>query len=248
MLGTQALTLSYTLAIRQGVAVAPFSDLFVSGYAQLFADMQNRERGTLVDPVLGPLQCVPGSYRETADPNKRDGVDVTVDFTQSYTTDELDTLPAGPSVSGLASDAAALDAALTANDSFKQEASKDGKLDILTAIGGVGSQIQQGVSQNRAALDDLSGKLRSIDEQADALESPQNFGIQQSARNLLEQIRLLKGHASGKRIVSVTQRYAKTLNAIAAENDMTLEELLRLNPDLASMPVVPQGAVVRLRG
>ena len=82
-LGSEPLTFSYTIPMREGIAVGPYKELFSKGLKTLLQDIQNRTRDLLVDPVYGPFNCVPTSYRDSTDMNRRDGVDIAVEFAVS---------------------------------------------------------------------------------------------------------------------------------------------------------------------
>lgn len=247
--GAQALTFSYTIPMRQGIAKGPYKNLYTKGLPGLFADCYNRDRDTLFDPVYGNFLCVPTSYRDVADPTKRDGVDVSVEFVRSFSSDDLDALPDTPTVFGVISEAGALEQALKSGAAFKDLVSgPGGTTDFLSALAGAGAALQQNANKIRGGLEALAFKADKLDKQIDALENPQLWGVQDSARKLRESALRLKAHGDnpGQRLVTVTQKYAKTLNAVAAEAHMTLEQLLKLNPGIARSPMVTPGTVLKL--
>src|SRR3954471_16280490 len=70
-LGAHSLIFSYTLPMRQGIASGPYKDLFTVGYPLLFAAMRDREKGVMVDPVLGEFVCTPSSWSDDMEVAKR---------------------------------------------------------------------------------------------------------------------------------------------------------------------------------
>ena len=66
-LGPHSLTFTYTLCMRQSVAKGPYKDLFTTGYPLLFAACRDREKGVLVDPLLGEFVCVPQMWNDDLD-------------------------------------------------------------------------------------------------------------------------------------------------------------------------------------
>lgn len=245
--GAQALTFSYTIPMRDGIARGPYRDLVTKGLPLLFADCQNRARGPLQDPFYGTFDCVPTSYRDDTDVNKRDGTDIQVEFVRTLETGEADTLPDFPTVSGLISEAGALDKELS-KTSFKQEASADGSNDILTQLTGIGAQIQQQGQGVSARLQGLADKMKRLDEQIDSTEDPSKWGLQQSARNVREAALRLKakGDNPGQRILTVTKNSARTITEVCADSLMSLPDFLRLNPDLVRSPLIPPGTPIRV--
>lgn len=245
--GAQALTFSYTIPMRDGIATGPYKDLVTKGLPLLFEDCQNRARGPLQDPFYGQFMCVPASYRDDTDVTRRDGTDIQVEFVRSLESGETDALPDFPTLNGLVSEAGALEKALS-QTSFKQEASADGSNDLLTQLTGLGGQIQQQGQSVSARLEGLADKMKRLDEQIDRTEDPSKWGLQQSARNVREAALRLKakGDNPGERILTVTKNSARTITEICAESLMSLPDFLRLNPDLVRSPLIPPGTPIRV--
>ena len=246
-LGSEPLTFSYTIPMREGIARGPYKELFSKGLPILLRDCQDRSRDMLVDPVYGPFNCVPTSYRDSTDVNKRDGVDITVEFAVSLEPGD-DAGPAvAPTTSSIFSEAGKLDAALR-ETSFEQVASEQGSNDLLTQLAGVGAQIEQQGRSVSAQLEGIALRAKTLDEQIDKTEDPSKWGLQQSARNVREAaLRLVaKGANPGERIIRVSKNSAKTVVQICAEETVDLVEFIKLNPTLLASPIVPPNTPIKL--
>ena len=248
-LGAHGLMFSYTIPAREEVARGPYSHLF-EALPVLFQDMLNREAESLTDPVYGNFRCVPVSYDESTDPNKRDGADVQVEFRFSPDlANEDPNLKDLSGIAGIKSSAGRLDEEVAKAD-WRQEPSPEPTVDVLQAADGVVSRGLAEVDRAAAALDDFAFKLRKIEDACDRAENPQNWAIRDSARNTREStIRLRRRLAEdpATKLRNITARTQMLLTDLAKEVGMTLEDLLRLNPGLARLPYVRAGTPVTVR-
>lgn len=237
---------TYTLCMRQDVAKGPYTDLFTLGLPRLHKDVFDRSAGELLDPIFGVFTCKPLRFGDETDVNKRDGVDVRVEFEHAPELEDDD--PAGPTTNfaGLVDDGAALEAEIVATGQFEQFEAEGGLTDPLSAIAGVGAQIDRAGDKTVAALDDLAFRCEKIEDQIDELEDPDNWPLKRAARRVRESALRLKGRADNpqQRVKVVTQRFQATLSVVASELGINLQELLKLNPALAKLPFVPAGAQI----
>lgn len=247
-LGADVLWCKYTVPMREDITVGPFANLFSTGFLKLFEDMQNTEPGDLVDPVYGPLTMVPGVFSDTLDPQKRDGLDVELEFkVYQELGDELTVT--GPSLSGLARDAARLDDEVEAVARAAQVPSPEPATDPLSAIAGVGAQLNRSRDRVKSSLANVSAKLRKIERQVDELEDPLNGDIIREARRLRVDAARLSEKAEPNRVARRTlTNVAKSLVEVARDVGATLEELIQLNPSLVKSPTVPAGTSVTYYG
>jgi hypothetical protein len=244
--GARNRTFSYTLALRQDIAKGPYADLFSVGLPQLHKDVFDREPGDLLDPVFGSFTCVPTSFSDETDVNKRDGVDIRVEFVHAPEDEDAD--PAGSQVnfSSLVDDGAQLNVELSASGQFEQFVAEGGLTDPLSAIAGVGAQIDRQGDKIVAALDDLAFRCEKVEQQADELEDPKNWPLKRAARRVRESALRLKTRADNPqdRVKVVIRRQQSTLSVVATELGVSVQELLKLNPALAKLPFVPVGTQV----
>lgn len=245
-LGPHSLMFSYTLPMRQGIASGPYKDLFTTGYPLLFAAMRDREKGVLVDPVLGEFLCTPESWSDDMDVALRDGTDVRIEFKHAPDAEEVEDLKA-ITLQGVTSDAGALDAELKKVD-WQQEPSPEPSMDALNAISGFGAQLEAQGGKATAALEDFALKCEKIDNQIDRLQNPDVWPLKRAVRrNRAAAVALAKrAKDPTKEIVQTTVNYGRTISALAVEVGMTIADLLEQNPALARSPYVPQGAVIHV--
>jgi hypothetical protein len=250
-IGPHSFLFKYTIPMREDIAVGKYENLFNEGLIILLGDMRSKEPGDLNDPVYGTYRCVPVSYSETTDVNKRDGTDVSVEFIHSPrigdSDPELPTTITG--LSGLVGDAGLLDEDLKAKD-WNQEPSPEGTTSILNAINGYGRQGLRQIDKVSANLDSLAAQMQKIEDTADLAENPQNWQIRDSARNLHLQILQAKNRLTEDPVTKVARILTKTtttVSSMAADSGMTIAELLSMNPSLARSPVIPPGIRLYLK-
>ncbi len=248
--GAQALTFSYAIPMREDITRGPYSQLFSQGLPVLFADILNRTVDVLIDPVYGQFNCFPTSYRDNAEANKRDGVDLQVEFVRTLTVEELDTVPPVTSLSNLGAQATRLDDDLKLATGFEQFVSEQGQTDFLSAISGAASQISANENKISASLTNASSKLQKLDRALTKLENPDNARIQNSIANLRDSANSLAQHGNnpGQRIKTLTLAYKQTLQAVASQVGMSLVDFVKLNPSLVRNPLVPKGSKIRIFG
>lgn len=243
--GAQSPTFRYTIPMRQDIAIGTYKNLFTEALPILFAAMRDRTVGLLIDPIRGPFKCRPQVYGESLNLQMRDGIDVRVEMVHSPDLVDEDEFHRPVSAQGLASDAGVLDEEIQQVD-WKQEASPEPSADALDAINGVGAQLDANVGKFNAGLNAYAFKMEKIETTAKRLENPDGWQIARSARRNRAAALALTKRASDpqKRVVPVLTKYSKTISGVAAEEGMTIQELLRLNPGLATLGTVPPGTVV----
>jgi hypothetical protein len=247
-LGAHNLVFRYTLAMREDIAKGPYRNLFSVGLGQLIRDCRNRDPGELVDPIYGLFICTPNSFADESDVNKRDGVDVKVEFRYAPAIDEDDSDVTAATTQSVKTDAGALDQE-AAQGSWHQEPSPEPTTDPLSAIAGVAGQIDAQSNRMSAALDDVAYRCEKIEMLVDKAEDPKNYPIKRSARRVREAALRAKARAQDPlgHVVQVTTRFGQTVIDLAGSVGMTTLDLLRLNPQLVSQPTVASGTVVRVK-
>ncbi len=186
--GAHELRFRYTIPTREDIAKGPYKQLFVQGLPRLFRDIQNREAGDLLDPELGFFRCVPVSFDETTDIQKRDGSDVQVEFRYSpLLTDEDPAIQTNleGAISGLETDAGALDQEVAKAD-WKQEPSPEPTVDLLQGVNGIIAGGLANIDKATAKVDDFISKCEAIEASCDRANNPQNWPMRATARRLRE--------------------------------------------------------------
>lgn len=246
--GAHNLILRYKLALREDIAKGPYRRLFQDGYTQLFIDTRNREPGALIDPVLGELQCVPTSWNDTLDVQKRDGTDVEVEFEHAP---EI----GAPEVFNLISLEEAEEAAKRLDEEIERiladeadlfEGTGEPTADLFDTISGVGAQAQAQTEKFAAGLENYAFKLEKIERQIEAAENPRLAPMQRAVRrNRDVSTRLAKrGSNPAATVKRVKANYDRTIAQAAADVDMSIEALIKANPILAKVGYVPIGTVL----
>jgi hypothetical protein len=246
MTGAENRRFTYTIPMREDIAAGPYERLFTVGLTQLYRDMLNRAPGPLIDPTWGEVTCVPASWSNSLDPNRRDGTDVDVEFVEwKDIASETDTAGGVDTLQGLESDAGALDAEVAAVAREAQVPSPEPATDPLSAIAGVGAQLTRSRDRVTASLAQTSNRLEKIEAALDDLQDPLNGELIRETRRLRVSTARLAEKAEPTRVVrNTTANTNKALAAIAAELAMSIADLLKLNPDLAKSPVVLAGTPI----
>lgn len=249
-LGAHGLTFSYTLPMRETIAKGPYRHLFEQGVPQLTRDMLNRAADTLEDPIFGQFRCVPTSYDGETDMTKRCGIDIAIEFRHSpELTEEDPSIKDLSGVAGITNNAGKLDEEVARAD-WGQEPSPEPSVDVLQAIDGVGAQGLAQIGKVSAALDDFAFKCEKIEATCDKVENPQNWPIRDSARRNRELAHRLKKRLSEDPATKIRQfvtRSQMLISELAKEVGMTLEELIKLNPQIVRFPYVRANTPVVVR-
>lgn len=243
---TKNLVFTYTVPMRENLAVAGYPDLFTQGLPRLLRDCINQEPGPLVDPIHGKFVAVPETYRETADPDKRDGVDVQLEFIQQPPLSELSAEKPLPTARTVAIGTSNLAAATAAKN-----ASNDAYAGALAAAGEADEAAQQAQTATRAPdlvqnMETISRALEDYETEIERLEDPTNYPMVRESRRLR-----LATYDVGRRVSSPGKTWqAKvtahetTVGELAAAHAMPVAALIEKNPKLAKSPRVKRGTAV----
>ncbi len=250
-IGPHSFLFKYTIPMREDLAKGPYKNLFNEGLLVLVRDMRNKEPGDLIDPVCGPFRCVPVSFSETTDINKRDGTDVQIEFLHSPRINDSDpVLPKSVTgIVGLVGESGLLDGELKLQD-WNQQPSPEGSTNAIAAINGVIRQGLRQVDKIASGLDALSLEMQKIEDSVDVAENPQNWRIRDSARqtrlDIVEAKRRLSENPNTK-LRRLTTKSNTTVSSLAKEVGMTVQELLTVNPSLSKSPRVAAGIKINVQ-
>ena len=244
--GVKNWTFSYTIPFRQDIAKGAYKNLFSVELLSFIFACRDKTADDLVDPVLGRFRAVCSTYEEDSDVQKRDGTDVRVEFKHSPLLDDiqLETIQGGLSgLTGLASQAGALDADLKLAPWTPQVPSPEPSIDPLSAISGFGRQIENSGNKISAALDSVAYKAEQIEATNARLQDPRTFQIGRSSRRVQAAALKAKDQIRNpdRSIVQLTISYSKSISMIARDAHMTVAQLLVLNPTIAGRPLVKPG-------
>jgi hypothetical protein len=247
-LGRENPTWRYTIPFREDITVGGWTNLFVGVYPDFLAACQDRSRGVLTDPFHGsrPAKCV--SLRELMDVNRRDGLDVEVEFiyapTETDFENNLGTVIR--TLQGYASYARRFDNELSAIP-WQQEIPPQPTVSPLDAISAVGGQALLIQGKVDAALADSAFRLEKSVQTIDRLRNPDLASTRTQARRLqaaaldLEERGDITGVRPMRRLTTATNI---TVVALAAKLKIPLEQLLKQNPALRRHPLVKAGTEI----
>ena len=246
--GSGNLMFGYTIPFRQGIAIGGYENLFTTTYQEFWLAYVDDSPGELVDPIRGLKQVIPVSWAEQCDVNKRDGIDVAIvfmdpgDIAEDADYEIIGTIQTAYNAAG------ELDQEITRID-WEQEPMPEPATDPLTAIAGVGEQIDRNRSQVDAALNDFAYKLERIEQSFERLEDPERAAkpIHSARRLRLAASKLRqRGANPAQTIKRVNTTTELTISGLARETNAEIDDLLRLNWDLASLAIIPAGFPVNV--
>ena len=249
-LGRKNPTYKFMIPFREDIAVGPWVNLYTVVYPDFLDACLDRSRGILVDPAHGalPAKCV--SVRESLSVNKRDGVDVEVEFVRAPAEGDVLEDPGAQirTLEGARDSAGAFDREIRKLP-FVQKAPPKPTISPLDAVSSVANQAEVAVNKITAAFADAAFRVEkasaSLESLKDASVQP---AIQQAARLrdalLAFEYRVDPTGAHVLRRISTASDM--TVSALASKLGIALQDLVRLNPWLARSPFVKAGSDLRV--
>jgi hypothetical protein len=244
IMGTQNPRFRYTIPADENLIRGGFPNFFTKTLPELIMALYDTSPGVLNDPLRGVFTCKPVQYDEQLDAKLRSGVSAEVEFTRHVEPTEdsdldLASLPSAESQAGI------LDQEVVRSSLYEGDPPSLA-VDPFRQIAGYGQQLVFAGNKIAAMLDRAASGAEAIELAAQALEKPDGCGVIRAARRLrLASYRLKsRGTTPGKTIRRVKKNADMTLSAIAADVGMSLDDLLKLNPWLATAPLVKAGTPV----
>lgn len=252
-LGAENLVFDYSIPFREDIAKGPYQNLFTVQLVRFLDACRNRQPGPLVDPVLGEFRATCLNVEDTTDVNRRDGTDVRVQFIHAPELDVRDELLADTAgLPSAAAQAKALDAEIAKIPLADLLAlglldTPDSGVDLLSAIDGIGRQIESAGNRISAKIDQVAFKLEKIESTVDRLSNPTNWPAKRTARRLRDMVLRLKTKSQNltKTILKHTLTAPSTLSAVAAFLGISVQVLMATNPGLSATRPLPAGTVVK---
>jgi len=251
--GAGARIFEYTIPLREGVTKGPYYNLFSNTLMVLWRSFHDdKSPGNLFDPIYGLQLCVPQRWSETTDVNKRDGVDVRISW-KTHTPIDGSEESSSSSLDSLTSDAKRLDDEVQAINWPKQQPPPDATSDPLSAAAGVLQQGNYAIRRNKARFHAVAYKMGAVEDAAAEAESngiPGAGFVRQDARR--GRLRATKVAESPTRdlastVVQVTIGSTTDLFSSARALGVSIQDLIELNPNLATTPTIPGGTKVWTR-
>jgi hypothetical protein len=249
-IGRKNPTYKYVIPFREDIAKGPWKNLYTQVYPDFLDACLDQSRGVLVDPAHGalPAKCV--SLREILSVNKRDGVDVEVEFIYSPAEGDVLQDPGATirTLEGAQASAGALDRAV-AKVPFNQQTPPEPTISPLDAVSAVTTQVSVARNKIAAAFADAAFRVEKASASIDKLKDPTNQPIIQQAARLRDALIGFEDRADPTGVHPlrrVTTASDLTVSALASKLGMSLDDLVRLNPWLARSPFVPSGTQIRV--
>lgn len=227
-----------------------------NAFLKVFAD---RSSDVLNHPELGSIRCKPSNLSvEWSGKDTRDGVLVDAEWVEtldvvgegfevSFRDSQIGNINAASNLESQKLDVAALLPPAEQTDFWSVVLSTDLR-DVANAITSIGGRAG-------AAAYTLNGKLSSLEYMADRIErsldatnSPLTWPARQSCSRMRDgaQRARTNGNHEGRTILHHTTKRALTLAGVSVSiPGAQVGDLLRLNPRLASSPIIPAGTIVR---
>jgi hypothetical protein len=230
---------TYQVPMRSGINTSGYKRLFAQ-VPEFFETYRNTEPGELVDPVFGPILAAPGSWTDELTAMLRDGVDVSISFTEHVPIGEVvDSKP--PTLQSIELDNVALDAIVTATPWTLQTTPETEGTDPLSAAAGLMNQVSY-------TKDTLNAHILAVGSKAGRVErAAEKLGIAgDPARMAARKLRLdceRTANAPPREkfgtVVQIVQEAPQTISQLAMASGMTVEELLRSDANMARNIISP---------
>lgn len=241
---------SFTAIFRNGIG-GQKDILFPTRWQKFVQACADRSAGILNQPALGNVRVKCVSCNTSFDPNRRDGVDVEVQFVETTDSeDELSTLLAKASPMAVALSAAGdLDAEvgdINPAPSYPDNLSPSA-LETLKGLSGLVDQFKRGIGNVGAAFDSTLGALDEFSRTlATNLDDPGVARALRSATRCFDAVlqASMAVTSKGREITQATVKADSTIDTVAGMFAISTDDLNNLNPRLAAKSTVPRGTRV----
>lgn len=248
-LGLKNPTWRYTIPFREDIAKGPWRNLFVSVYPKFLKACEDRTRAELIDPIHGfkPAKCV--SLREVLSPQRRDGIDVEVEFIEAPPEKPETAVRVPKTLQGAVGMAGQLDKALKKVNKQFQKPPPEPKNSPLDALTSVTDQVAVGIGKVTATFQDAAFRVEKSVASLERLKSASVAPTILAAKRLEFAILDLeaKNDPTGtKPLGRLTTTVDYSVAALAMKLGMSVQDLVRLNPFLARLRVAKAGTELRV--
>lgn len=246
--GAENWTFNYTIPFRENIVKGPYRELFTRVLLDQFVPAYlDRSPGELVDPIMGPVRCKPVSFDDVTDIDKRDGEDIAVAFVEAPEQDTTSEI-AGElaSIEALDERSAFLDAQMETAFVEAEQEPPEPLFNPLDVASGIGAQFEVIGDRVAAKADAIAFKAEKAEAQLETLQNPQNAPLIRSLRRLRTSAGRLKSRAINPAQIPITVTVPRDMavSTLAAVYNMTIADVVRLNPQLRGF--VPAGSSVKV--
>ena len=257
MTGAHNFTFTYTIPMREGLFRGPYSAMFINGLRRLLADCKNKRPDTLIDPIYGEFRCVPTSYNDETDIQRRDGTDIRVEFRHAPEEGE-DFNPTIPTINAVVSDGRDAEfAAVIVEQSTNTPANiaavivpeadpgSPGGTDLLSAINGFGQQIIGFGQRINANIDNQIYRMQKLEDTANTLATPESWILRRESRKSRDSSnQLRKQYSAVNAVRTVVNATPRSVASLAAELGVSVSDLAKANPGIVRSPIIRAGTVI----
>ena len=251
--GRNAIRFTASIPFFQGLARGPnenWTDLYPDRHRTFLAAMANRSAGQLQHPSFGVVTVKPVSVHSSLSADRRQGEVVQAEWVEATETQsdstalfQQNTFAAGASASQ------ALDTILDQRPDIKK-ADPDKRISLSEAFNRVVAVFDTAsllVKRGLATINMLSYRLNTLHRAVVGLADPKTWEIRDKLETLSASVTQIKNLGMGQNgqytfyIVPATM----TLGELATSLNVSVSELIQLNPFLASKPKVERGEAIR---
>jgi hypothetical protein len=245
--GRNPATFKFTALFRNGIAGSRL--LFPVKYSEFMGACNDRRVGKLVHPFLGELNAKLKSQNTVVDMGRRDGVDVELEFVEaSNAEDELADLFKINQIGNCIAIARDLDGPIGNISPVPEipQQLKPSLLDSMKQLQGTLTQFKAGLGNITGVVDGYLGAIADLTDSISALDDPKNYPIIDGLVRLFTAVADAAGDSTkkSKPTTQVEVQQASDLASVAEFFRMSIDDLLQLNPALASRTSVAAGAAV----
>lgn len=217
---------------------------FPENFQKWLEALEDGTSGDLLHPIRGKIRCRPLAWEVDYSSKNRGGVTVDVDWTETVddfdSPTELATLDLDPSAVAEAADQAAAAFDIAYPDGLKN-------LSLAETVAAIEGGIFSASLSLSAAWNQVAGAASQMVSAIDALDNveawPAHDTLVQAFNTFADLGR--KAERLAARPTAVLQIDAdSTLDAVATQTSNTTEDLMGLNLDLLSSPIIPRGSRV----
>lgn len=241
--------LSYEIPLVDGLYERlGYGALFTDGIQRLLDDFRNREPGDLFDPVYGLLRCVPASYSDDLEAQRRSGVSIRLEFKHSPERED-ESIAVTPISAISEAETLAVEAV-----SFETEASEAGEIspntsvkltETLKRLSDTGRAILATPNDVRSEVGKIAYWAREIEDITHEATSVGAILTRHRARETRDKAqRALDNSLQIRPARTEVTTAAQTLSSLAAGFNVDFQAFLNANRTLANRPIVPVGTTV----
>lgn len=257
-LGRDNPTLRFQIPFRENLRAGGWVNLFTSVYPKFLEACLDRTAGDLLDPVHGVIRAKCVALQESLDVSKKDGVDVVAEFVFAPEDDSAkpsDFSNTVKSLEGLRASAVLFGQAASEisaeNKKLIQSLNRPSEMaevSLLNAVRGAATSVQQVKNKTRAALGQVSFQMEQTRKEIEQARDPEIELLRRDSTRFVVASKELRRTATDPNrpfeVVRATQEIGRM--AFATSKQITVEELIEFNQDLADLLVIPAGHVVKI--